>query len=469
MPKDDTQNHPTSRGSIGSQSNLNLLSFKSNHLNHSISMPGLKTNAALQPKRSEYSTVATIDITTTPEFHRFVEDTNTPYAEGLNVPKPIQLSNSTSLSRPNTTSNVSRGTAKSFLTSNTYRPPQSSSSISSLPQVRPNTSHSQQSYANVPEESLQLGTAIHLPSPQELQQRQVLQQQTSQQTSQQPQQISQTSAHTLPSQQRGVLEAKERAAMVHTPPTNWGFADGGSILMTEEEMEDGMPSPLPSRNSGRPPRSSPLRNTNNNNNSSILSSSFSMQSTSLTQSSSISPINIVDQPRSTSAGGIIISARLQMALVNASDRPTTCPGDLEGRLTSDYFRPSSTGTNTSIGGQSVTSLNSLGSDIVSRRSYSRNGSRNGSRNSRGSMKTGNSRTGSRGSVMNSSRTGSRTGSRHSSSRPSTSGSIGSVEEAHASTIIQSILRMKKANIYTWNPDGGLAAKIASVKIQRIYR
>jgi hypothetical protein len=212
---------------------------------------------------------------------------------------------------------------------------------------------------------------------------------------------------------------EQERSSIHTPPTNWGFAEG-SVLMTEEPSvrEDSQilpPSLLQSRGNGRPPRSSPLRSSS----SSIVNHSFSSSS--------------IDMPRSTSAGGIVISARLQMALVRANDRPTSCPGDLEGRLTSEYFRPST-------GNASVVSLSSLLSGGRSGRS--RSGSRNQKRPSTGSF----------------------------SSRPTSSaGSIGSVEESHASTMIQSVVRMKRANIYTWNPDGGLAANSAVVKIQRIYR
>ena len=121
-------------------------------------------------------------------------------------------------------------------------------------------------------------------------------------------------------------------------------------------------------------------------------------------------MSIVDIPRATSAGGVIISARLQMALLDAYQRPVSCPGDPAGRITSEYFRPST-------GNASMNSLSSLLS---------------------GSTAT----------------------------RPSTTGSV---EECHASTKIQSIMRMKKANIYTWNPDGGLAAEKYVRNIQRIVR
>ena len=343
--------------------------------------PSLTSYPGQLPTNSTSNYVPTVDVTTTPEFHRFVtgQQPPTPYAEGLDLMAAARSDKHgrehgsdarrphTTTSTPSTIATLSRSRSTLSATNTSYRPQQSSFLVPLSSRTSTRDGHrSSQSGGS--------GAASRLVAPS-----------LAPETSLNPQRT-------------------------HTPPTNWGFAQGSSAAIeketeTEKERERRfIVGGGSSGGGGRPPRSSPL-------------ASLSLPS------SDHLPRNIVQAPRATSAGGVVITARLQLALLRANERPTSCPGDPEGRLTSEYFRPS-------------TGDASLGS------SHSRHSLQDLLRPSSRSTST---------------------------SRPNTGSSIGSVEERFASTKIQSIARMRMANVYCWDPVGGLAAEKGATQIQRVFR
>jgi hypothetical protein len=390
MPTESTRKNESRSGSRpvstqAIQASELVCSKSSPNLNSATTMPGIKV---AKTKVSVKPSATSLDVTETPKFLRFVakQKPPTPYAESQHIDSKAVVAaalgdsfifnvSSISRRRPHTTSTLSH--VVSLSTPTPYHPQQSASYTS---QSTKSSSHTTLFPSTTPE------------------------------------------METLPEQKTSSSVSKSNLRFIHTPPADWGFASGGSML-----SEGMLPLPLRSRGGVRGISSREAISSRSAMSSRGATSSRRSTDTS-TSTSDIHPplssplsrmesgeMDIIDIPRSTSAGNVIISARLQMALLQAKQRPTSCPGDPAGRVSASYFRPSTANA-------SINSLSSL---------YG-----NEARPSTGS-------------------------------RPPSS--IGSVEESHASTKIQSIMRMKKANIYTWNPNGGLAAETKAIIIQRISR
>ena len=198
---------------------------------------------------------------------------------------------------------------------------------------------------------------------------------------------------------------------VHTPPKNWGFANGHLIA-------DGIDSDIPDEKQlvtntrERVTRAltakKRLRKKKKRGNKKARAS---------TAGATIGTMSKAEQGLDR-LPAITISDELRRAIELARSRPVSVPNDPPGRVNSEYFRPSTGSSSTSISSGFTSWSNTV------------------------------------------------------KTRPSTVSTIASsssCEENHAIRKMQALVRMKQARDWVWDPSGGLAAERGATHIQRIFR